>query len=112
MSDADDRIRAHAYRIWQEEGRPAGHEARHWDMARQLVAIEGGGDQALKPNPLSRPEAAGEPVEPIEALENQGEFPTLTDQGEQAAPKRRRAPAAKAAAAPAPRRRSKPGEAG
>jgi hypothetical protein len=33
------------------------------------------------PDPGSKP--YGEPVEPLEAIKNQGEFPTLTDQGEE-----------------------------
>jgi hypothetical protein len=32
---------------------------------------------------------AGNDAEPMEALENTGEFPTLTDQGEQRNPRRR-----------------------
>jgi hypothetical protein len=64
-------------------------------MARELVAIEDNQRQAVKPNPATadrdRNLRGTEPVEPIEAVENQGEFPTLTDQGEeQTAPARRR----------------------
>lgn len=92
MSDLEERIRRRAYQIWQEEGCPPGQEERHWEMARQLVAIEDSKGEALEPNPLTHPGYAREPVEPIEAVENAGEFPTLTDQGEeQAAPRRRRA---------------------
>ena len=40
MSDDKERIRQRAYQIWLEEGRPEGREAVHWDMARELVAIE------------------------------------------------------------------------
>ena len=69
----------------------------HWDKARELVAIEENQKLATKPVPRAE-ERSGEPVEPIEAVENAGEFPTLTDQGEESAPKRRRVAAARAPA--------------
>lgn len=95
--DREQRIRDHAYRLWIEEGRPEGRAEAHWDMARELVAIEDNQRLATKPNPASRSRdrnlRGSEPVEPLEAVENQGEFPTLTDQGEeQTYPTRRRRP--------------------
>jgi len=91
----EQRIRDRAYRLWVEEGRPEGRAEAHWQMARELVAIEDNQRLATKPNPVSggrdRNVRGTEPVEPIEAVENQGEFPTLTDQGEeQTYPARRR----------------------
>ena len=72
-------VRERAYRIWLEEGQPEGRAARHWELARLLVA------QANAPPEMLR--SVETPVaEPIEAWTNQGEFPTLTDQGEQVAP--------------------------
>jgi hypothetical protein len=90
MDDFDERVRQRAYRLWVEEGCPEGRSDVHWEKARELVAIEE--NQKLTTKPVPREEdAQGEPVEPIEAVENAGEFPTLTDQGEeQAVPKRRR----------------------
>lgn len=91
----EQRIREHAYQIWVSEGRPLGRAEAHWEMARELVAIEDNQRSATKPN-LGTAERdhnpdGTEPVEPIEAIENQGEFPTLTDQGEeQTSPTRRR----------------------
>jgi len=88
MEDFDQRVRERAYRLWVEEGCPEGRSDVHWDRARELVAIEENHKLATKP------------------VENAGEFPTMTDQGEeQAAPKRRgaaspRATKAKPAAAP------------
>jgi hypothetical protein len=57
-------------------------------MASELIAIEDNHALALKP---VKPELGpiGEPIEPIEALENTGEFPTLTDQVEASNPHRR-----------------------
>jgi hypothetical protein len=89
--DRERRIRERAYRLWQEEGCPAGRSDVHWDMASELVAIED--NQKLATEPVPSPDAlgpTGEPIEPIEAVENAGEFPTMTDQGEQTYPKPRR----------------------
>ena len=81
MSDIEQRIREKAYHLWLEEGCPDGRKTDHWDMSTELVAIEDGQKSTLKPidknlGPL------GEPIEPLEAVRNTGEFPTLTDQGE------------------------------
>ncbi len=81
MSDIEQRIRERDYRIWLEEGRPVGRELVHWDMATELVAIEDGQQATLKPIDQNLG-PSGEPIEPIEAVRNAGEFPTLTDQGE------------------------------
>jgi hypothetical protein len=76
----EDKIRARAYQLWEEEGRPEGRAEQHWFTARESVAIEEG--QASTYLPID----SGLGPEPIEALENTGEFPTLTDQGEQQIP--------------------------
>ncbi|MFI8716737.1 DUF2934 domain-containing protein [Stenotrophomonas sp. NPDC077464] len=34
------RTRELARQIWEAEGRPDGHSARHWQMAERLVAAE------------------------------------------------------------------------
>ena len=36
----EERIRAFAYRIWEEEGRPLDQADRHWDMAKKAVEAE------------------------------------------------------------------------
>jgi hypothetical protein len=91
MDNIEDRVRDRAYRLWVEEGCPEGRSDIHWDKARELVAIEDNQKTATKSVSAPRSQS-GEPIEPIEAVENAGEFPTLTDQGEeQAVPKRRRA---------------------
>ena len=91
MDDHEDRVRERAYRLWQQEGCPAGRESDHWEKARELVAIEENYKLATIPvGESSDLGPTGEPVEPILAVENAGEFPTLTDQGEErTAPKRR-----------------------
>ena len=40
MSVEEKRIREFAYQIWESEGKPEGHEARHWEMARKLAEAE------------------------------------------------------------------------
>jgi hypothetical protein len=73
------RIRERAHRIWEDEGKPDGREASHWELARLAIALEDAQPAMLRPI-----EAPGS--EPLEAVLNQGEFPTLTDQGEQLNP--------------------------
>jgi Protein of unknown function (DUF2934) len=91
VDDFEERVRKRAHRLWQEEGCPEGRADAHWTLARELVAIED--SQKLATKPLPREGAygpSGEPIEPIEAVENAGEFPTVTDQGEERAYPRRR----------------------
>ncbi len=84
MDDFEERVRIRAFRLWQEEGCPEGRADVHWDLARELVAIEENIDLTLRPIPDPGSIGPyGEPVEPLEAVENTGEFPTLTDQGEE-----------------------------
>lgn len=88
MTDWDEierRIRERAYQLWEREGRPEGREAAHWDMAKEQIAIEDFQRSATKPNPVAQGHVYADQVgtvEPLEAVENAGEFPTLTDQGE------------------------------
>lgn len=84
MDEREDTIRARAHQLWEQEGRPEGRAEDHWVQAKEIVAIEEGRPETL----LSVEETASPPVEPIEALINAGEFPTLTDQGEMQIPHR------------------------
>jgi Protein of unknown function (DUF2934) len=92
MDDFEERVRRRAHKIWMEEGCPEGRAEIHWDMARELVAIEDNGKLTLQPVAADAARLAewGEPVEPVIAAENIGELPTLADQGEQQYPPRRR----------------------
>jgi hypothetical protein len=88
------RIRARAYRLWEEEGRPHGRDVEFWERARELDAIESSVGAGQLPNPMVEPPARI--VEEAELQSNLGEFPGLTDQGERAAtprPKRRKSTA-------------------
>jgi len=40
LNTNDERIREFAYQIWESEGKPAGQETRHWEMARKLAEAE------------------------------------------------------------------------
>jgi hypothetical protein len=88
----EERIRERAYRIWIEEGQPQGKDAEHWEKARELLALESDPEEGKQKvdEGYNRPGPWGEPVEEATILENQGEFPTVTDQGEQEIPKKRR----------------------
>jgi DUF2934 family protein len=68
-----------AYRIWLDEGQPEGKAEAHWELARMAIAFEDARPQMLRP-------IKSETAEPVDAWLNQGDFPTLTDQGEQHAP--------------------------
>lgn len=91
---SEDVIRARAYHIWQREGCPDGRADDHWQMARSELAMEADAGYAAEPNPAVEREVVEypEPVEPLEAVENQGSFSGgFTDQDEeQQYPKRRR----------------------
>lgn len=40
MSDAQERVRERAYRLWIEEGQPEGRADRHWEAATKIVEEE------------------------------------------------------------------------
>ncbi|MBX3539808.1 MAG: DUF2934 domain-containing protein [Chelatococcus sp.] len=84
MDERENRIRQRAHQLWEEEGRPEGRAERHWFQAKEIVAVEEGYFETLEPVDTVEPS----PAEPIEALSNAGEFPTLTDQGEMQIPTR------------------------
>ena len=103
-SSEDKRATEWARRLWEEAGRPASGPQASFDRARELAAIEAHEKDTLKPtgaqpqdnvedDPIASDDVLGpegEPIEPALAVENEGEFPTLTDQGEgEQVPRRR-----------------------
>lgn len=82
--DYERRIAERAHQIWEEEGRPEGKDISHWELAKFAIDLQEAQSNMLLPVKDPAPE-------PIEALINQGEFPTLTDQGEQNIPGERNA---------------------
>lgn len=79
-ANRDDKIRARAYQLWEEEGRPEGRAEQHWFTASESLAVEENQEDTYLPIDT------GTAPEPIEAVENAGEFPRLTDQGDQQIP--------------------------
>ena len=65
----EERIRRKAYELWLAEGRPEGRDRDHWELARELIAIEDSQKTTLRPPPRQDEE----PVEPPEAFENQAD---------------------------------------
>lgn len=89
---SEDLIRERAYRLWLDEGQPQGKDAEHWEKARELLALEADPEEGKEgvDEGYNKPGPWGEPVEEAVMLENQGEFPTATDQSEQEIPRKRR----------------------
>lgn len=73
------RIAHRADQLWQEAGRPEGGVARYLEDASMLIAIE----ENPTAGTLDPEEAARPVVEESALMRNLGEFPTLTDQGEE-----------------------------
>jgi hypothetical protein len=104
MDQAERRVRQLAEKLWRDAGRPESGSQAYLGRAGELIAIKD--NQALTTRKLAPSERAGvegdqtaassgptgEPVEPLEAVENLGDFPTLTDQGEEQTTPHRRGP--------------------
>jgi hypothetical protein len=81
----DRQLRRHGRQMWREAGSPKGREDEYIELARELQAFRDHPKAALLPNPMvahPEPSATEEPVEEAELLENLGEFPGRTDQGD------------------------------
>ena len=75
--DLQQRISSKAYALWEADGRPDGQAERHWDEAKEIIALEDVGEPTLRVE-----DSVATPVEPAVAFENQGDVPGLNDQGE------------------------------
>jgi hypothetical protein len=81
----DEQIALRGRRMWREAGSPKGREGDYLELARELQAFRDHPNAALLPNPMiahPEPSTTGEPVEEAELVENLGEFPGRTDQGD------------------------------
>jgi Protein of unknown function (DUF2934). len=59
MADNEDEwIRRRAYSLWEEEGRPSGKDAEHWERARQELAAFSAGKPKRAPSRTSAAAAA------------------------------------------------------
>lgn len=82
MNANEHSIRECAYQIWESEGRPVGHDFRHWEMACKLVEGRNNKDadipgsahvlSVIAPDEpqKSEPAPGSVPVEPIAPIEN------------------------------------------
>jgi hypothetical protein len=71
--------------MWREAGSPKGREDEYLERARELQAFVEHPAAALLPNPMvahPQPGVTEQPVEEAELLENLGEFPGRSDQGD------------------------------
>lgn len=84
MDERRERVTARAERLWQDAGSPPSGPDAYRDLASELIAIEDSQLSTLKP--VVQPGPYGEPIEETEPVENLGEFPTVTDEGEQTYP--------------------------
>ena len=78
-------IRSRAIRLWREDGSPAGRLDEFLERARELQAFEDHPNAALLPNPMTLHHGQVEPEQPVEEaelMENLGEFPGRSDQGD------------------------------
>ncbi len=82
--DREQRIREHAYYLWEADGKPHGQDLEYWERARELVGMMESAGSGLLPNPQTTPNAPRVTgIEEAAIQENLGEFPgRLTDQGE------------------------------
>ncbi len=78
------RIRARAYHLWEQDGRPHGRAEEFWERARELIGMEDSAGAGLLPNPQTQGEKIpGVVVDEAALQDNLGEFPSLmTDQGD------------------------------
>ncbi|MDP3194502.1 DUF2934 domain-containing protein [Tabrizicola sp.] len=74
----ENRIRDRADQLWVEAGRPDGGRDRYLDAARELLAMH-----EVRPPTLDPEDTAKPVIEEASIQGNLGEFPTLTDQGEE-----------------------------
>ncbi|HVJ32628.1 MAG TPA: DUF2934 domain-containing protein [Terriglobia bacterium] len=79
----EEAIRRHAYELWEAAGRPIGRDEEFWEKGKELAAIEENQLMATKPTRENSEGPWGEPVETGIAIENQGDFPGIADQGDE-----------------------------
>jgi hypothetical protein len=103
MSTDDKRIREFAYQIWESEGKPAGQEKRHWEMACKLAEAEalapGKSSKATGSKRVGTKSAVGKPdgklnakgVEPKTKAKAKPSASTVTPLGEKNVEKKPRA---------------------
>ena len=81
MDNREKLINERAVRMWVGAGQPAGGAQQFREQTADLVALED--TPGFGTIPVRQLGPYGEPIEPAEPVANLGEFPTLTDEGEQ-----------------------------
>lgn len=66
--DKDEQIRAHAYKLWDDEGRPEGRHEDHWSRAKQHVGMMGDGTEEQNLDQAGDPSARISEAEVAEAF--------------------------------------------
>ncbi|MBP0945199.1 DUF2934 domain-containing protein [Pseudomonas alliivorans] len=104
MSADEKRIREFAYQIWESEGKPSGHDARHWEMARKLAEAE-----ALAPDKTSARKSSKPKLPEVDSAKAPAKGPAkpVAKAAPDAKPAAKPA-ASKPAAAPKPKAAAKP----
>lgn len=74
----DARVKARAQKMWEEAGRPEGGSARFEERARDLLEIS----ENPEAGRISIEESTRPRINTLVDVENQGEMPGLTDQGD------------------------------
>jgi hypothetical protein len=59
--DRQDRIRQRAHAIWENRGRPHGHDREHWDLATREVDAEDAAAKTAKTKKPARVAATSKP---------------------------------------------------
>jgi hypothetical protein len=47
--DEIEQVRERAYRLWEEAGRPTGHDEEFWERAKREIEKESGGERRVPP---------------------------------------------------------------
>jgi hypothetical protein len=82
--ERDARIRARAYHLWEQDGRPHGRDLDYWENARELIGMEESAGAGELPNPMTHGNDMSENItEEASIQDNYGELPgRQTDQGD------------------------------
>ena len=66
--DKDEASKAHAYKLWEDEGRPEGRHEDHWSRAEEHVGMMGDGTEEQNLDQSGNPDARISEAEAKEAF--------------------------------------------
>lgn len=87
MDDRERRIRAKAYELWEQAGRPEGQETAHWAEAERRID---NGEEETASGPGVNPDQTG-PAQPEQIETGDTEIPVKRKKKESVRPSRKRA---------------------